>query len=1034
MGTILQTILSSGGAGQCVTVLLDASMKGAVILVLAALLMLAMRRSCAAARHLVWFLALMSLALLPALSVALPAWHLPFLPELTSGQPPGEDLEPQARETAMAYGADLKLPADRGVAGSALLPAALSEAAPSTGAAPASAGGRALADIDVAGGSVAPGPVWPAVIVGIHAVGAAVVLGVILASVLATRRIVKRARPVTGDSLWGKALAELWNAGAHRQRVTLVDSPSAAVPFVWGFVRPFLVVPCASAEWPTDRIRAVLLHELGHVARRDCLTQMLALFVGALHWFNPLVWVAVRRMRRERERACDDRVLNAGLTPSRYARHLFHIAELFGTHRYAAIAAVAMAQKSGLEGRVRAVLDKTRSRRTLTRFGIVVALAVCGAILVMLAALEPTQEGLHADEPLPAQLPKLRTESEYILLASALSAVDQNHVHVILRRKNIPFKAVGNSIRVARADHPRAIAELALQPGGLAFSQVNLLGTEEPERGFYPQTGEQRRERRERDLELKLGMALGCFQDVASAVVFLDIPDETLLLPTENYGAASVVVTTNGDIRLNIGTQTRIKQLVAGVSRKLRPQDVVITRAEKAAPDTAGPKGGAGRGPADGTPAPIVYSDRVAWGKVVDELQLGLSLDFHKDIYYPDDHILCTVQLRNVGTKPVTVRVILLRSGGQPMMTAVGLNGEAAPLRSFVLLSPCMLAKRGAIGVEPFSLAPSQSAIVGIAVMVCNPSQPHGPGHKSPTGAPSLRTRACKVRADSVAVNVGGRSLLLATGEIELKVAEQKSYAIEDSGGSEARETLPALQEAPPPGYALRFDGADDYVEIPFDPALRMRDQFTIEMWVKADGGGVVLARPVLDRVGGGYRLHFRCSKGRSTCAVWLEAGRPRYNSAYVESETRGPDQWVHVAAVWKNSRATVFVDGVPLHGDMGEYDTGRSSVSGELPLQIGGVVYTGEEGSGFFKGIIDEVRIWSVARTGEAIRRDMTRKLKGSEPGLVGYWPFDEGSGKIAHDLSPYSLHGALLSAPHSKAAGPNWVASGLEVEPVPH
>ena len=82
MGTIWEMLLPPGRTSEWVMVLLDAAIKGAIILVLTGMVTVLMRKASAATRHLAWFLGLMSLVLVPVLSVALPAWHLPFLPKL----------------------------------------------------------------------------------------------------------------------------------------------------------------------------------------------------------------------------------------------------------------------------------------------------------------------------------------------------------------------------------------------------------------------------------------------------------------------------------------------------------------------------------------------------------------------------------------------------------------------------------------------------------------------------------------------------------------------------------------------------------------------------------------------------------------------------------------------------------------------------------------------------------------------------------------------------------------------------------------
>jgi hypothetical protein len=82
-------------------------------------------------------------------------------------------------------------------------------------------------------------------------------------------------------------------------------------PMTWGWRRPKILLPSTAHSWSPERRRVVLTHELAHVKRRDGVTQVLVQLACSLHWFNPLIWFAERRMRTERERACDDYVLNA---------------------------------------------------------------------------------------------------------------------------------------------------------------------------------------------------------------------------------------------------------------------------------------------------------------------------------------------------------------------------------------------------------------------------------------------------------------------------------------------------------------------------------------------------------------------------------------------------------------------------------------------------------------------------------------------------------------------------------------------------
>jgi TonB family protein len=159
------------------------------------------------------------------------------------------------------------------------------------------------------------------------------------------------------------------------------------MPMMWGILRPVIVLPAGAADWQPVRLHAVLLHELLHVQRLDLWAQAAAQAACCLYWFDPLVWMAARQLRKERERACDDAVLSRGLLASEYAGHLVDLVRTVAAKRTRWADAPAMAEASDLESRVRSLLDRNRNRRPLTRRGAFAVAAVACAVLAALASV-----------------------------------------------------------------------------------------------------------------------------------------------------------------------------------------------------------------------------------------------------------------------------------------------------------------------------------------------------------------------------------------------------------------------------------------------------------------------------------------------------------------------------------------------------------------------------------------------------------------------------------------------------------------------
>ncbi len=162
--------------------------------------------------------------------------------------------------------------------------------------------------------------------------------------------------------------------------VDLRESNDVALPITFGLLRPTILVPSSASNWPADRLRVVLDHELAHVRRFDCHTQLLAEAVCCVYWFHPLVWLAAAQYRMERERACDDAVLSRGTKSSDYAEHLLGVVRDAITK--GAVAMAISIHSNDLQARLKAVLKPGINRRAVTpKLAMAIAaLAVCIAV------------------------------------------------------------------------------------------------------------------------------------------------------------------------------------------------------------------------------------------------------------------------------------------------------------------------------------------------------------------------------------------------------------------------------------------------------------------------------------------------------------------------------------------------------------------------------------------------------------------------------------------------------------------------------
>ncbi|MCY2929503.1 MAG: HEAT repeat domain-containing protein [Planctomycetota bacterium] len=395
-------------ASSCLPFLLDAGVKGLLLLALALVLSgWLLRRRSAAARHMVLCLAAVGLLCIPLLSAALPALRVPILPPDNLPAPNAPRLQSGGLPAPSPSNAIPESSSPPLAPPSVVRP----EPFPSTDVASPSVPPVASPDSNAprlrSGGLPVPLPslasawTWSAALVALWAAGALLfLLHLVLGSLLAARRAALAVPLTDADSL--ALLKNLARRLGIRRAVRRRTDPRGLIPATSGLLRPTILLPTDAAAWPEQRRQIVLLHELAHVKRADCLTQLVTRLAWAFHWFNPLAWLAARQIRVDRENACDDLVLASGFKASDYAGHLLDIVSSLRTSAWPSPTSVSMARPSHLKARLLAILDARRPRRSLTRRGALAAAALILALTTALAVLHATTRPASAPAPADA--------------------------------------------------------------------------------------------------------------------------------------------------------------------------------------------------------------------------------------------------------------------------------------------------------------------------------------------------------------------------------------------------------------------------------------------------------------------------------------------------------------------------------------------------------------------------------------------------------------------------------------------------------
>jgi TonB family protein len=221
--------------------------------------------------------------------------------------------------------------------------------------------------------------------------GFAVTAGMLLIGILRLVRIASRAARID-DGPWASITRAVAAACGIGRGVVVLQTDVPGLLATWGLLRPRVLVPANARAWPEERVHVVLCHELAHIRRHDWIVQIIAEALLTLLWFNPLMWLACRRLRRESEQACDDDVLRR-VPAHAYATHLLALARECRRPQYPWATAMPMAHPSTLERRIAAMLNPNLNRAALSRRAVALTAVLLLALTLPIAAFRAAQSG-----------------------------------------------------------------------------------------------------------------------------------------------------------------------------------------------------------------------------------------------------------------------------------------------------------------------------------------------------------------------------------------------------------------------------------------------------------------------------------------------------------------------------------------------------------------------------------------------------------------------------------------------------------------
>ncbi|MEX2130412.1 MAG: M56 family metallopeptidase [Pseudohongiellaceae bacterium] len=201
---------------------------------------------------------------------------------------------------------------------------------------------------------------WEVVIIAVYLLPCAWLLLRLLTAMARLLIIRRDSLPVQNIQLLAQLQTTRQQLGISRD-VTLRYSNKIESPLSFGVFAPQIILPTQAESWSASVVADVLIHELCHIRRLDWPSMVFSYLVASVYWLNPLVWLVLKKINNEAENSCDTAVLQAGRSETGYAESLLRVAKACihaNRHKHALVLAQSMLDKNTLTFRITRILEE----------------------------------------------------------------------------------------------------------------------------------------------------------------------------------------------------------------------------------------------------------------------------------------------------------------------------------------------------------------------------------------------------------------------------------------------------------------------------------------------------------------------------------------------------------------------------------------------------------------------------------------------------------------------------------------------------